>query len=46
LKARGHTLSTNTGSLAAAPSVISLEPASGRMRAAGDPRAGRHALAY
>jgi gamma-glutamyltranspeptidase/glutathione hydrolase len=46
LKARGHILSVNTGSLGAAPSVISIDPASGRMRAAGDPRAGRHALAY
>jgi gamma-glutamyltranspeptidase/glutathione hydrolase len=46
LKARGHILNINTGALAAAPSVISFEPASGRIRAAGDPRAGRHALAY
>jgi gamma-glutamyltranspeptidase / glutathione hydrolase len=46
LKARGHILNVNTGALAAAPSVITIEPASGRMRAAGDPRAGRHALAY
>jgi gamma-glutamyltranspeptidase/glutathione hydrolase len=46
LNARGHVLNENTGSLGAAPSVISIEPASGRMRAAGDPRAGRHALAY
>jgi gamma-glutamyltranspeptidase/glutathione hydrolase len=46
LKALGHGLSVKTGSLAAAPSVIALDPASGQLRAAGDPRAGRHALAY
>jgi gamma-glutamyltranspeptidase / glutathione hydrolase len=46
LKARGHVLNVNTGSLAAAPCVIRIEPATGLMRAAGDPRAGRHAMAY
>jgi gamma-glutamyltranspeptidase/glutathione hydrolase len=46
LKARGHILSVNTGPLSAAACVISLEPLTGRLRAAGDPRAGRHALAY
>jgi gamma-glutamyltranspeptidase / glutathione hydrolase len=46
LKALGHGLSVKSGSLAAAPSVIALDPASGQLRAAGDPRAGRHALAY
>ncbi len=46
LKARGHILNVNTGSLAAAPCVIRIEPATGLMRAAGDPRAGRHAMAY
>jgi len=46
LKALGHVLSSKSGSLAAAPSVIALDPASGQIRAAGDPRAGRHALAY
>ncbi len=39
LKARGHVLSVNTGSLGAAPCVIRIEPATGLMRAAGDPRA-------
>jgi gamma-glutamyltranspeptidase / glutathione hydrolase len=46
LKALGHGLSNRTGPLAAAPSVIALDPASGQIRAAGDPRAGRHSLAY
>jgi gamma-glutamyltranspeptidase / glutathione hydrolase len=46
LKARGHILNINTGSLAAAPCVIRIEPATGLMCAAGDPRAGRHAMAY
>ena len=46
LKGRGHILSVNTGSLSAAPCVISLDPASGKLRAAGDPHAGRHASAY
>lgn len=46
LKSRGHKLKTNPGSLSAAPSVISLDPATGQLRAAGDPRAGRHAMAY
>jgi gamma-glutamyltranspeptidase/glutathione hydrolase len=43
---RGHILNVNTGPLSAAACVISLEPTSGLLRAAGDPRAGRHALAY
>ena len=46
LRALGHGLNVKTGSLAAAPSVIALDPASGQLRAAGDPRSGRHALAY
>jgi gamma-glutamyltranspeptidase/glutathione hydrolase len=46
LKARGHKLKTSSGALSAAPSVITLDPSSGQLRAAGDPRAGRHALAY
>jgi gamma-glutamyltranspeptidase/glutathione hydrolase len=46
LKGRGHILSVNTGSLSAAPCVISFDAATGSLRAAGDPRAGRHALAY
>jgi gamma-glutamyltranspeptidase len=44
LKARGHLLTAISGPLAAAPSVIAIEP--GRIRAAGDPRAGRHAMGY
>ena len=46
LKDHGHILSINTGALSAAPCVISLDPATGSLRAAGDPHAGRHALAY
>jgi gamma-glutamyltranspeptidase/glutathione hydrolase len=46
LKGRGHKLKIVPGPLSAAPCVISLDPISGQMRAAGDPRAGRHALAY
>jgi len=46
LKSRGHILSIRTGSLGAAPCVISLDSAGGKIKAAGDPRAGRHALAY
>ena len=46
LKARGHVLSVATGPLAAAPSVIAIEPSTGKLRAAGDPRAGRHAMGY
>ena len=33
-------------SVGAAPCVISLDPATGKLSAAGDPRAGRHAMAY
>jgi gamma-glutamyltranspeptidase / glutathione hydrolase len=46
LTSRGHKLSTRTGSLGAAPCVIGIDPDSGTFKAAGDPRAGRHALAY
>ncbi len=46
LKTRGHKLKTSSGALSAAPCVISLDPATGQLRAAGDPRAGRHAMAY
>jgi len=46
LKTRGHKLRTSAGALSAAPSVISIDPATGQLRAAGDPRAGRHAMAY
>ncbi len=38
LKARGHLLSVSPGPLAAAPSVIAIEPNTGKIRAAGDPR--------
>jgi gamma-glutamyltranspeptidase/glutathione hydrolase len=48
LKSLGHKLVVRPGPLSAAPSVISLiETSPGRrLRAAGDPRAGRHAMAY
>ncbi len=46
LKSRGHILSLNTGALSAAPCVISVDLSTGQLTAAGDPRAGRHALAY
>jgi gamma-glutamyltranspeptidase / glutathione hydrolase len=46
LKARGHVLSVASGALAAAPSVIAIELSTGKLRAAGDPRAGRHSMAY
>jgi gamma-glutamyltranspeptidase / glutathione hydrolase len=46
LRSRGHILNINTGALSAAPCVISLDPTTGKLRAAGDPHAGRHALAY
>jgi gamma-glutamyltranspeptidase/glutathione hydrolase len=46
LKARGHILTVSSGALAAAPSVIAIEPSTGKLRAAGDPRAGRHAMGY
>jgi gamma-glutamyltranspeptidase/glutathione hydrolase len=46
LKDRGHKLILRAGPLSAAPCVISLDPTTGQLRAAGDPRAGRHALAY
>ena len=42
----GHVVNTGTGPLGAAPSVIAVDPRTGLIRAAGDPRAGRHALAY
>jgi hypothetical protein len=50
LKNRGHKLVVRSGPLAAAPSVISVDVDNltqiKQIRAAGDPRAGRHALAY
>jgi gamma-glutamyltranspeptidase/glutathione hydrolase len=45
LEARGHQV-TRTGGPLWAPSVLSIDPATGTLRAAGDPRAGRHAAAY
>jgi gamma-glutamyltranspeptidase / glutathione hydrolase len=46
LKARGHVLTVSSGPLAAAASVIAIDPDTGKLRAAGDPRAGRHAMGY
>jgi gamma-glutamyltranspeptidase/glutathione hydrolase len=46
LRARGHVLALGSGPLGAAPSVISLDPETRLIQAAGDPRAGRHAVAY
>ncbi len=46
LKARGHLLTLGSGSLAAAPSLIAIDPKTGKLKAAGDHRAGRHAMAY
>jgi gamma-glutamyltranspeptidase/glutathione hydrolase len=45
LGARGHKVRTSRGAIAA-PSVIAIDPATGLLRAAGDPKAGRHAAAY
>ena len=42
----GTRCNTGTGPLGAAPSVIAVDPRTGLIRVAGDPRAGRHALAY
>lgn len=44
LKARGHEVTTTDGPIGN-PSMIFLDPATGRMHAAGDPAAGRHAAA-
>jgi hypothetical protein len=46
LRALGHDVIPGTGPLGAAASVIAVDPRTGSIRAAGDPRAGRHALAY
>jgi gamma-glutamyltranspeptidase / glutathione hydrolase len=46
LKVRGHVLAVAEGALAAAPSVIAIDPSTGKLRAVGDPRAGRHAMGY
>lgn len=45
LKARGHRLTLKNPPLWV-PTVIRIDPASGRLEAAGDPKAGRHAAAY
>jgi gamma-glutamyltranspeptidase/glutathione hydrolase len=46
LRAMGHAILPGDNSLGAAPSVIAVDPRTGLIRAAGDPRAGRHSLAY
>ena len=46
LSGLGHKLVIRSGPLSAAPSVISFDPKTGGMSTAGDPRAGRHAMAY
>jgi gamma-glutamyltranspeptidase/glutathione hydrolase len=46
LRAMGHDIIPGAGPLGAAASVIAVDPRTGSIRAAGDPRAGRHALAY
>ena len=46
LKARGHVLSVSSGPLAAAPERDRHRAHTGKLRAAGDPRAGRHAMGY
>jgi len=46
LAARGHKLTVSPTILGAAPIVIAIDPASRLYRAAGDPRARRHAAAY
>ncbi len=45
LKARGHRVTLRKGALWA-PAVVTIDPASGEIRAAGDPRARRHAGAH
>jgi gamma-glutamyltranspeptidase / glutathione hydrolase len=46
LTARGHVLTVSPTPLAAAPSLIARDLATGRLSAAGDPRAGRHSGAF
>jgi gamma-glutamyltranspeptidase/glutathione hydrolase len=46
LARRGHKLKPSPSVLSAAPSVIAIDPATGTLHAAGDPRAGRHAGAF
>jgi gamma-glutamyltranspeptidase/glutathione hydrolase len=45
LRARGHLVTVQDAPLWA-PTVIGIDPQSGLIRAAGDPKAGRHAAAY
>jgi gamma-glutamyltranspeptidase/glutathione hydrolase len=44
LRGRGHQVTRTPGPIGA-PSVLARDPATGRLTAAGDPRAGRHAAA-
>ena len=46
LASRGHKVVVGRSPLDAAPTVLSFDPKSGRIEAAGDPKAGRHASAY
>jgi gamma-glutamyltranspeptidase/glutathione hydrolase len=46
LASRGHKLKVSPTPLSAAATVIVVEPGTGIYRAAGDPRAGRHAAAF
>jgi gamma-glutamyltranspeptidase/glutathione hydrolase len=46
LASRGHKLKVSPTPLSAAATVIVVEPRTGIYRAAGDPRAGRHAAAF
>ena len=46
LASRGHKLKTSDTPLAAAPTVIAIDPVSRLYRAAGDPRTRRHAGAF
>ena len=45
LQTRGHKVSARRGALWA-PSVLRIDPATGLIEAAGDPRAGRHASGF
>lgn len=46
LRALGHKVTTGQPPMAAAPTVLTIDPASGQFEAAGDPKSGRHAAAY
>ncbi|MFO0959734.1 MAG: gamma-glutamyltransferase [Isosphaeraceae bacterium] len=46
LKDRGHKVEIGRPPMAAAPTVLAIDPSSGKLEAAGDPKAGRHAAAY